>query len=201
MDSEATNKCKIESCDKPAKCRGMCAGHAERYRLGWRGEKLNAPLRRRPKNGRSEGTIGKNGYLYISVCGEKKLAHRLEMEKHLGRPLESHEHIHHLDGNPLNNSLSNLVLASQSQHISLYHKKHGFFCSIKGCELPHDQCGLCAAHYKRLYRYGDPFPEIETGCSTRLFKKRMEDVKQKRQAGDWFRFLEEGATIYIPTKS
>jgi hypothetical protein len=46
-----------------------------------------------------------------------------------------------------------------------------------------------------------PDPEIETGCSTRLFKKRMEDVKQKRQAGDWFRFLEEGATIYIPTKS
>jgi hypothetical protein len=46
------------------------------------------------------------------------LEHRLIMEQHLGRYLEAHEVVHHIDENPNNNALSNLRLyASQSEHI------------------------------------------------------------------------------------
>jgi len=38
------------------------------------------------------------------------LEHRLVMEKHLGRYLEPHEHVHHIDGNRANNTLKNLEL-------------------------------------------------------------------------------------------
>lgn len=32
------------------------------------------------------------------------------MEEHLGRPLLSNEHIYHLDGDPRNNDIKNLVI-------------------------------------------------------------------------------------------
>lgn len=44
------------------------------------------------------------------------LEHREVMEEHLGRKLESEEHIHHIDENKKNNDLSNLVLTSRSAH-------------------------------------------------------------------------------------
>jgi FtsZ-binding cell division protein ZapB len=47
------------------------------------------------------------------------LEHRLVMAEHLGRPLEQHEVVHHIDGNNLNNKISNLqLLPNQATHQS-----------------------------------------------------------------------------------
>lgn len=44
--------------------------------------------------------------------------HRLEMEKHIGRYLERSEVVHHIDGDPSNNSIENLQLfRSNSDHL------------------------------------------------------------------------------------
>lgn len=46
------------------------------------------------------------------------LEHRLIMEQHLGRYLRPEEVVHHIDGNPRNNALSNLRLyATQAEHM------------------------------------------------------------------------------------
>ena len=51
------------------------------------------------------------------------LKHRLVMEEHLCRYLNTQEVVHHKDGNPANNSIENLELfSSQSEHMS---KGHG----------------------------------------------------------------------------
>lgn len=44
------------------------------------------------------------------------LEHRLIMEQYLGRYLRPEEHIHHRDGNKLNNDISNLELTDRPKH-------------------------------------------------------------------------------------
>jgi hypothetical protein len=44
--------------------------------------------------------------------------HREVMEKCIGRKLLSSEHIHHKDGNHLNNDISNLEITNLSNHMS-----------------------------------------------------------------------------------
>lgn len=42
--------------------------------------------------------------------------HRLVMARHLDRSLEEYEHVHHVDGDGLNNNVTNLVLHNQKGH-------------------------------------------------------------------------------------
>lgn len=58
----------------------------------------------------SMGYRNKSGHLHYGY------AHRLEMEKHLGRKLRRDEVVHHIDGNSQNNDINNLQLMSFSEH-------------------------------------------------------------------------------------
>lgn len=48
--------------------------------------------------------------------GKKTREHRLIVEKHLGRNLKKNEHIHHIDGNKLNNDIKNLLIVNPTDH-------------------------------------------------------------------------------------
>ena len=74
-----------------------------------------------------------DGYVYLSGSflkdykGGCKLAsnmipkHRYVMEQHLGRPLKSHEIVHHIDGNKQNNDISNLMLLDDQAAHAAFH--------------------------------------------------------------------------------
>ena len=69
------------------------------------------------------GRINHKGYVYIHMPDHPRasstgyiLEHRLTMEKCLGRHLESHELVHHIDGNRKNNEITNLCLTDRKKH-------------------------------------------------------------------------------------
>ena len=74
--------------------------------------------------------ILKNGYIKVwypdSSMADSRgyvLEHRLFMAKSIGRDLRKNEEVHHIDHNPSNNSLDNLVLTNPKEHKLKYHMK------------------------------------------------------------------------------
>lgn len=56
------------------------------------------------------------GYIMGSIFGKLVYQHRFLMEQFLKRKLNHNEHVHHIDGNKLNNNLKNLELISAVDH-------------------------------------------------------------------------------------
>ena len=98
-----------------------CADHARsiNYEIqNWQERKPREPLTER------RGGLNKNGYRLIYLAPDDPLfemtkgngndrsvtEHRLVMARHLGRPLASDEHVHHLNGNRDDNRIENLEL-------------------------------------------------------------------------------------------
>jgi hypothetical protein len=50
----------------------------------------------------------------------KRLEHRLAMENYLGRRLENNEHVHHINGDKVDNRIANLVVLTSSEHAKLH---------------------------------------------------------------------------------
>ena len=66
------------------------------------------------------GHLGNHGYRIVSVRGRPILEHRHVMQEHLGRELETDEHVHHINGDRLDNRTENLELMSSSEHTRLH---------------------------------------------------------------------------------
>lgn len=67
----------------------------------------------------------KSNYKKISVNGRKVDEHRYIIEQHIGRKLKRNEVVHHIDGNKLNNDLSNLQLMTLEEHSRLHWELNG----------------------------------------------------------------------------
>mgnify|MGYP003584425026 CR=1 FL=1 len=61
-----------------------------------------------------------NPYRRCMKNGKYVYEHRWLMEQKLGRPLLKREHVHHINGNPKDNSLENLELLSRSDHAKIH---------------------------------------------------------------------------------
>lgn len=76
--------------------------------------------------------VNKGDYLYAYVPEHPKctkngyvLMHRIIMENHLGRVLNTNEVVHHKNGNKKDNDISNLELLTNEEHSKLHGNLHG----------------------------------------------------------------------------
>jgi len=65
--------------------------------------------------------------------GKKQRAHRVIMERVIGRQLTEDEEVHHINHNPLDNNINNLLLMDKQSHIELHSKEKQIYSDQKLC--------------------------------------------------------------------
>lgn len=133
---------------------------------------------------------GKDGRLRVYVCETKKTISypKYLMEKELGRALRPGEDVHHKDGNPLNNDISNLVVKSHSEHTADHMKKYRDVNAV---------CGWCGKEFlwtskhqrnfysnKRNHGQKSEMPFCSRECSGQYGRHIQDDRSPRRKLTD-----------------
>lgn len=65
--------------------------------------------------------------------GKKVHEHRWIMEQHIGRKLKTNEHVHHKNGDPLDNRIENLEILDAGEHLRRHNQKYPDFKNCAEC--------------------------------------------------------------------
>ena len=96
-------------------------GHKNWNGKGW---KLSTEQKEKRRKYSTGDTKIKAGRMYV-MCDDRewRLRYRLNIEKSIGRKLLRTEYIHHIDENPLNDDIENLVILSLAEHNKIHKRK------------------------------------------------------------------------------
>ena len=107
--------CSFVNCDRPHNAKGYCTAHYIRH---LNGADMAAPIQSKVRGNRysPNAWIDPKGYHRVKeyATGRNIMVHRLVMQEHLGRPLNQHERVHHINGDRGDNRIENLELWNTS---------------------------------------------------------------------------------------
>lgn len=115
--------------------------HKKKLSIAHSGKKLSEKHKQNIKNSllkfyenkEKKGTINKSGYRIISINGVQVYEHRYIWEQNYGEIPKGY-HIHHINGNKLDNRIENLALISQKEHCYYHSIKNKLGSTSKGRE-------------------------------------------------------------------
>lgn len=112
--------------------------------------------------------IERNGYLMEWDRERAKYVyqHRLVMERHLGRRLESNEVVHHLNHDKHDNRLENLQIMDRSSHMR-HHGRESKGKPKPWLRTPLEPCPECGQMFKPWSRRGRRTVTCSVSCSNR----------------------------------
>ena len=105
---------------------------------------------------------------YIKRGYDSKRIHRLVYSEYIGRDLEKHEQIDHIDKNPLNNSVSNLRIVSNRQN-------------CRNQRLPKNN----TSGYRGVYPQGKKFYSAVYGEYFGIFDNKIDAALMSDKAMRW----------------
>lgn len=118
----------------------------------------------------------RNGYI---------VEHRVLVEDKLGRILEAHEAVHHIDGNRKNNNLSNLQLLTHAAHTSLHACRHGVNMLLLKCPT----CGILFERERGKSHVSKR--TLSSSCSIECGHKFMWRLRKERSSKEVQKLLAE----------
>lgn|SRR6266487_649090 len=127
MRNKIVKKCSVAGCDRPLSAKGLCSAHWLRlYRYGNLQEGRAIGDKSGAYNPHWKGGIvkivdGRIG-IYQGLKLPYKLRYRVEVERIIGRQLNSTEIVHHKDGCSTHDVSSNYAVMSRSEHMK-HHSK------------------------------------------------------------------------------
>lgn len=122
--------------------------------------------------------IGNHGYYTITSKKEgnhNKLLHRLIYEEVHGKIPDGY-HVHHKDGNKLNNSIDNLELLEKRKHHSLHSTGYNHTTKVrtllsdqkKGKSMPYNKTGYYRVYKEKGSQYAQGFTYVYEVDESRL---------------------------------
>lgn len=120
------------------------------------------------REGEPAGTVNAIGYLVISVNRVNYTAHRLAWLYHYGHMPDGN--IDHIDGNPLNNSISNLRIATHEQNSRNVRMR------------PENKTGIVGVIYEEKYDRWKAFIGVGSGKSISKNFKTLLDAAAFRKS-------------------
>ncbi len=164
--------CSIEMCCGEVVAKGLCNKHYKKLR------RYGDPLAGyEEKAEKGDGSLQEGRYHRRFIDGKEKMEHVLIAEQAIGKHLPKGACVHHVDGNPHNNTHSNLIVCPTHAYHMLIHQREAAFTASGNASWR--KCNRCHKYDApaNLYISTNFSTVYHRSCEAEYARKRRSAIK------------------------